>query len=322
MSDSPHKIGVIGLGAIGHVTLASMVAHDDYEVVCAWDPDPEACARVKEAHPTVQIAASAEEVIEDGNTSAVYIASPPTTHTPYARAVAEAGKCIFCEKPLGIDIAESEALARFVEDCGVPNAINFNHSNARSSTHLENELASGATGEVTGVDIFIHLTEWPREFQSHATWLAGREQGGFTREMISHWVYLTRRLLGDGKVLSRNATFPDAGGKAETRLVAELEFGGVPTIINAACGGAGPVGTQYTLWAGRKSFMLHSGGRISVTEGADWKPISANSDEDSEDDISRNISAVAKAFRGEPAKIATIADGLAVQKIVEALIAN
>ena len=320
MPDSPHRIGVIGLGAIGHVTLASMAAHDDYHVVCAWDPNPSACARVKDAHPDVEIAAGADEVIGHADTTAVYIASPPLTHVPYARAVAEAGKCLFCEKPLGIDVAESEALVELSAKHATPAAINFNHTNARGSTYLESELASGAAGSVTGVDISIHLTIWPRDFQAHADWLAGREQGGFIREMISHWVYLTRRLLGEGKILSRNAAFPDDPNKAETRLVAELEFGGVPTVINAACGGAGPVGTQYTLWADRKSFMLHSGGRISETDGENWKPLFE--DDDGEDDIARNIGAVARAFRGEPVTVATLADGLAVQKIVEALIAE
>lgn len=322
MSHSPHKMGVIGLGAIGHVTLASMEAHDDYEVVCAWDPDPAACARVKDAHPNVQIADSADDVISHSETTAIYIASPPTSHVPYARATAEAGKCIFCEKPLGIDVAESEALVELVAQRNVPNAINFNHTAARGSTHLASQIRSGAAGDVTGVDIFIHLMKWPRDFQAHAAWLAGREQGGFTREMISHWVYLTRRLLGEGKIVSHRATFPDDPQRSEIRLVAELAFGGVPAVINAACGGAGPVGTQYTLWASETSFMLQSGGKISQTDGEAWTLLSEDDNGEGEDDIARNIGAVAKAFRGEPVTVATLEDGLAVQRIVEALIAD
>ena len=322
MSHAPHKTGVIGLGAIGHVTLASMEEHDDYEVVCAWDPDPAACARVKDAHPSVQIADSADAVISHPETTAVYIASPPTSHVSYARASAEAGKCIFCEKPLGIDIAESEALVELAAQRNIPNAINFNHTAARGSTYLEDQIRSGAAGDVTGVDIFIHLTKWPRDFQAHATWLAGREQGGFTREMISHWAYLTRRLLGEGEIVSCRATFPDDPQRSETRLIAELEFGGIPTVINAACGGAGPVGTQYTLWGSEKSFMLQSGGRISETDGENWRSLFEDEDGESEDDIARNIGAVARAFHGETVTVATLEDGLAVQKIVEGLIAG
>lgn len=321
MTGAVHTIGVIGLGAIGRVTLSSMVAHDAYRVIGAWDPDEAACAALREAHADVEIASDAQSLIADERISAVYIASPPATHAPYVRAVAEAGKCILCEKPLGVDIAESEQLVAFVADRGVPNVINFNHGNATASCHVESQLESGAMGEVTGVDIFIHLTEWPRAFQSHAAWLAGREQGGFTREMISHWVYLTRRLLGEGRILNARVNWPDDTTLSETRLLAALEFGGVPAVINAAVGGAGPVGTEYTLWGTKKSFKLHSGGRVSATSDGTWKQEFTDIEDMSETDIQRNIGAAAKAFRREPVKVPALADGLAVQRIVESLLA-
>lgn len=321
MSDGVHRIGVIGLGAIGRVTLSSMVAHDDYEVISAWDPDDAACAGLRKAHGEVKITSDAQSLIDDERITAVYIASPPVTHAPYVRAAAEAGKCILCEKPLGVDIAESEELVAFVAQKDVPNVINFNHGNATASCHVESQLESGAMGDVVGVDIFIHLTEWPRAFQSHAAWLAGSEQGGFTREMISHWVYLTRRLLGEGKILNAHVRRPDDSILSETRLLAELEFGRIPAVINAAVGGAGPVGTEYTVWGTKKSFRLHSGGRISATSNGTWQEEFTDIEDISQTDILRNIGAAAKAFRREPVKVPTLADGLAVQKVVETLIA-
>ncbi|PZS30305.1 MAG: hypothetical protein DLM58_13890 [Pseudonocardiales bacterium] len=38
--------------------------------------------------------------------------------------------------------------------------------------------------------------EWPRAFQADARWLADRAQGGFVREVLSHFIYLTDRLVG------------------------------------------------------------------------------------------------------------------------------
>ncbi len=251
MSDVVHRVGVIGLGAIGRVTLASMIDHDNFEVVCAWDPDEAACAALRDSHAEVEIAQNSDAVIGDPRTSAIYIASPPLSHGAYIRAVAAAGKCIFSEKPLGIDVADSEELVALVAARDVPNVINFNHGNATASRHVESELHSGAMGDVTGVDIFIHLTRWPRDFQAHATWLAGREQGGFTREMISHWVYLTRRLLGDGKIIRRQIRFPDDPELSENRLLAELEFGGVPAVINALLAALGRWGPSIRFGARR-----------------------------------------------------------------------
>lgn len=321
MTDAIHKVGVIGLGAIGLVTLSSMVDHEEFEVVCAWDPDVAACKALRNTHSQVEIAENADVVINDPRVSAIYIASPPLSHGVYIRAAAEAGKCISSEKPLGIDITESEDLVALVKDNDIPNVINFNHGNATASCHVEKALKAGEMGDVLGVDIFIHLTHWPRDFQAHAIWLAGREQGGFTREMISHWVYLTRRLLGQGKIINRQIHFPDDPKLSETRLLAELEFGGVPTVINAAVGGAGPVGTEYSVWGTRQSYRMHSGGRISSTQGDAWEPLFTDISDLGTIDIDRNITAAAKAFRREQSKTPTLADGLAVQRIVEALIA-
>jgi predicted dehydrogenase len=321
MTDRVHRIGAIGLGGIGRVTLSSMASNSNYELTTAWDPDEAACAALRQTCPEMEIAASAEAVIDDPRTTTVYIASPPLTHAAYVQAAAEKGKCIFCEKPLGIDVAESETLVALVADRNVPNVINFNHSNATASCYLESELASGAMGDIARVDVFIHLTQWPRDFQAHATWLKTRQQGGFTREMLSHWIYLSQRLFGEGQIVSRQVHFPGEPGQSEIRLLAELEFGGIPTVINAAVGGAGPVGTDYTVWGSKKSLRLQSGGRISSSQGDAWQQVLTDIENLSQTDISRNIEAAAQAFRREQVKVPTLADGLAVQKIVETLIA-
>ena len=321
MTDRVHRIGAIGLGGIGRATLSSMAAHSNYELICGWDPDEAACAALQKIRPEMEIAASANAVIDDPRTTAIYVASPPLTHAAYVRAIAQRDKCIFCEKPLGVNVAESEALVALVADRGVPNVINFNHSNATASCYLESELACGAMGDITGVDIFIHLTQWPRDFQAHATWLKSRQQGGFTREMLSHWIYLTQRLFGEGTIKSRQVHFPSNPEHSEVRLLAELEFGGIPTVINAAIGGAGPVGTDYTVWGRQKSLKMQSGGRISSSHGEAWQQELTGIANVTQMDMSRNIAAAARAFSREQVKVPTLADGLAVQKIVEALIA-
>jgi predicted dehydrogenase len=81
------------------------------------------------------------------------------------------------------------------------------------------------------------------------------------------------------------------------------------------------VGTEYTIWGTKKSYRMQSGGRVSASAGGDWEPEFTGIADIAQHDIARNISAAAKAFRREPVKVPTLADGLAVQKIIEALIA-
>ncbi len=315
-----YETGLIGLGAMGRTMQDAMAAHSRFRPLLAWDPDREACEGAKEQDPGLDIAESAGALIRDPRVSLIYIASPPATHAAYLQAAAASGKKVYCEKPLGVDIAESEAAVAAVEAAGLANAINFNHGNALASTRVEAALRSGALGEVAKVDIFIHVVAWPRPFQSHAAWLAGRAQGGFTREMVSHWLYLTRRLLGEGRVLRSAPRFPSDPALAETRLLAELDFGGIPVVINAGCGGAGPIGTEYTLWGSDGSFRLHSGGGLLTSDGGPWIETLGEIDDIGAEDKRRNLDAAALRFDGAASPLPELRDGLAVQRLVEALL--
>ena len=318
----PFDVGIIGLGGMGQLMLADMHKHDQFAVSAAWDPSSETCKAVRTLHPDLRIAVDASDLINGGTVDLLYIASPPNTHREYFLAAVAAGINVLCEKPFGVDLTESEDLLERINGAGLPNVINFNHGNALGGTHIETQLKSGAIGEVFGIDVLIHLTHWPRDFQSSAKWLSGRAQGGFTREMLSHWLYLTRRLFGDGTVSSANVTFPDDGTTAETSLTAELDFGGVPVFVKAAIGGAGPVGTEYTLWGSRTSYRLHSGGKISSSTGGDWNEEFTDLEDIGSADRLRNLDAVAARFTGTPVTMPDATDGFAVQQLIETILKN
>jgi len=315
-----HKIGFIGLGGMGRVMFANMAGHPRFDVVAAWDPGDASRALALELEQNLTLVDDAQAVIGDASVSVIYISSPPTSHGGYIEAAVAAGKAVYCEKPLGVDVVASRRVAELVAASGLPNIVNFNHGNAVSTTHIEAERAADRIGDIAGADAFIHLTHWPRDFQETATWLAGRTEGGFTREMLSHWIYLTRRLLGEGRLLSAHGRFPLDGVGAETYLTAELEFGGVPMHIKAAVGGAGPVGTTYTLWGEKRSFRLSSGGRIDASDGGAWTDATPHIDDAGAEDHRRTLDAVAQRLDGEDNAMPTIADALAVQVLVEEIL--
>ena len=146
-------------------------------------------------------------------------------------------------------------------------------------TIVKKQLDTGQLGPVAGITINLHVPQWPRAFQSSAGWLKGRTQGGYCREVFSHWIYLTRRLLGDGTLKHANTHFPTDSTLCETFVQAELDFGGVPVYLSGITGGAGPVGVEYTLWAEKKSFRLSSGGRFQSSDGSDWSDVPIPSQE-------------------------------------------
>ena len=115
-----HRVGIIGLGTVGSRFVEQFGRHADFDLVSAWDPDPLACEVHADAVP---IAGGAGGVIAESD--AVYIAVPPAFHRTYVEACVDAGVAVFCEKPLGIDIAESRALVDLVERSGLPAGVNF-----------------------------------------------------------------------------------------------------------------------------------------------------------------------------------------------------
>ena len=204
-----HTVSVIGLGVMGQRMLGSMAANRQFSVLSAWDPDPGARDHTRELYPQISIADSPAHAIETDDTGVVYIACPPVWHKEYAVAAMQTGKAVYCEKPLGVDVAQSRELVEQARDAGVVNIVNFSLASAAAVGEVEKRLAAGALGDCLGIDVRVHFSQWPREWQVDATaWLSYREQGGFTREVLSHWVYLTQRLFGRAQLCHAAARFP------------------------------------------------------------------------------------------------------------------
>ena len=315
-----YGVGIIGLGYMGRSMLASMTEHDRFRVVCGWDPSAESNDSAKEQHPAIDILPDADTVIAHEDVELVYIAAPPLNHKDYTRQSIAAGKTVYCEKPLGVDIAESRQLVETVDKSGIAAFINFNLATARDATIVKEQLAAGQLGTVAGININLHVPQWPRAFQLSAGWLKGREQGGYCREVFSHWVYFTRRLLGDGNLKHTSIRYPVDESLCETFVHAELDFSGIPVYISGITGGAGPVGVEYTLWAEKKSFRLSSGGGLKYSDGSDWADEPSNPGEENRKDAHRGLDAAVRVLEGENDAMPGFADGLAVQELVEGIL--
>src|SRR5690606_16624875 len=168
------------------------------------------------------------------NCDVLYVAAPPAAHVPLARAALQAGKAVFLEKPLATDLAEAEAFVAEAESMGARAAVNFPMASSPAVAQLRAWRAE--IGAPQRLDISTHFARWPRGWQSDATtWLSRRAEGGFTREVVSHFLFLARRQLGPLELLSAEVTYP-AGDLAETAIRAELMAGGLPLTLTGSVG--------------------------------------------------------------------------------------
>lgn len=319
---SDHRTAVIGLGGMGLQMLARMARHPGFEVVAAWDPDAAARDETAARYPGLQLAGSLGEAVGSPETSVVYIAAPPIAHLSAARAALDAGKAVYCEKPLGVDVGESTDLVERAQQSRLVNIVNFSLATTAATTEVETWLADGRVGTVVGIDIRVHFSQWPRRWQMGAAgWLGHRAEGGFTREVLSHWIYLTERLFGSTTLEDAWARYP-GGDLAETHVAASLSAQGVPVSAAGSIGGVGPDLVEYTIWGSLASARISDWRHFSVNNGDGWEPRPAKGVATSDLDNASQLANAAAAVAGETHSMPSFADALSVQVLVEQMLAR
>ena len=88
------------------------------------------------------------KLIERKDIDVIDIASPNDTHQEIAVAAAKAGKMVMCEKPLGRNAVEAEAMVAAVESAGVPNTVWYNYRRVPAVVLIKNLLDEGKFGRI------------------------------------------------------------------------------------------------------------------------------------------------------------------------------
>ncbi|GAA3806199.1 Gfo/Idh/MocA family oxidoreductase [Streptomyces coacervatus] len=138
------------------------------------------------------------DVAADPRVQAVSITAPNFLHREIGVAMAEAGKHIWIEKPVGLSAADARAVADAVATAGVQGAVGFNYRNAPAVEAARELIASGAIGTVTHVRIRL-FSDYAAHPEGALTWRYEKERGGsgVLGDLASHGTDLARHLLGD-----------------------------------------------------------------------------------------------------------------------------
>ncbi|MBT6830820.1 MAG: Gfo/Idh/MocA family oxidoreductase [Rhodospirillaceae bacterium] len=111
------RIAVIGVGYWGRNLVRNFSALGVLASVC--EPDGKSRAMVREKYPDVAVFEQPEAVFSDLKIDSVVIATPAEMHGALARQALDAGKHVFVEKPLCLDVAEAETLKRLADEKGL-----------------------------------------------------------------------------------------------------------------------------------------------------------------------------------------------------------
>ncbi|MFG3661617.1 Gfo/Idh/MocA family protein [Streptomyces sp. NPDC047706] len=138
------------------------------------------------------------EVAADPRVRAVSITAPNFLHREIGVAMAEAGKHIWIEKPVGLTAGDARAVADAVTGAGVQGAVGFNYRNAPAVETARELIAAGELGTVTHARIRL-FSDYAAHPEGALTWRYERERGGsgVLGDLASHGADLACFLLGD-----------------------------------------------------------------------------------------------------------------------------
>ncbi len=184
-------VALFGAGRIGRIHAENLYRHAAADLRYVVDIEDQAAARLA-AHCGARVA-DAAEALGDKEVAAVVIASSTDTHIPLIESAAEAGKAIFCEKPIGLDVAAARACVDLVKRNGVQLVIGFNRRHDPTFARLKREIEADAVGSVEHISIISRdPAPPPADYIAHS--------GGLFRDFMIHDLDMARWLLPEEPV--------------------------------------------------------------------------------------------------------------------------
>ena len=182
------NFALIGAGRIGkvHAIAINAVANARIKSVCDVHT-PSATALAEQYGADV---AQIEDVFTDNSIDAVIIASATDTHTPLLKRCAEAGKPVFCEKPLDLSLIKAREAADAIESSGILCGMGFNRRFDPQFSLLKKRVENGDIGALeTLIIISRDPAPPPAEYISVS--------GGLFRDMMIHDFDIARWVLDE-----------------------------------------------------------------------------------------------------------------------------
>lgn len=189
------RFGIIGAGAVSDYHHVPGIRLDPRaELVAACDPNRELLEKRRTDWGIQKLYTDFHEIANDPDVDAVIIATPNDTHHPIAMACIAGGKHLMCEKPLGLNFAQSAEMYRAARDRNLKHMTAFTYRFAPSMRYLRHLVKSGLLGEPRHFrsQRFLDLpeTSWGwRQYKSNAG-------AGDLFDMTIHRIDLAMDLMG------------------------------------------------------------------------------------------------------------------------------
>ncbi|WP_172123483.1 MULTISPECIES: inositol 2-dehydrogenase [unclassified Devosia] len=182
------RFGLLGAGRIGKVHAKAITANSQAQLVAVADAFPQAASDLAGLYGAE--IRSTEQILNAADVDAVVICTPTDTHADLIEQFARAGKAIFCEKPIDLDVARVRACLSVVDAEGATLMVGFNRRFDPHFTAVKEVIGRHEIGQVEMVTIVSRDPGAPPVDYI-------KRSGGIFRDMTIHDFDMARFLLGE-----------------------------------------------------------------------------------------------------------------------------
>ena len=191
------NFALIGAGRIGKMHAEIINANLDATLKFVYDVNSQLANEVADIS-NAEVANTPEDAINSSEIDAVLIASATPTHIQFIKMAANAGKAVFCEKPIDLDISKVNQCKTELKDIQTPIQIGFNRRFDLSHSKVQQARVKKEIGELEMIVITSRDPAAPGLDYLNAA-------GGFFRDTTIHDFDLSRFILGDDPIVEVSA---------------------------------------------------------------------------------------------------------------------
>jgi predicted dehydrogenase len=195
---------MVGAGAFGRFCIDAYGRSEELRVLSVADPDPGALAQADA--PGARLETNWRSVLADDAVEVVHLATPPFERWQMALAAFDAGKSVFCEKPLALSLAEADAMIAAARRAGLALSVDYVMRHHPAYRALDSLAASGQFGRLRSLALQNYAQAVP---PGHWFWDRSRS-GGILVEHGVHFFDAYGRLAGEPSRLWGSRPTPEA----------------------------------------------------------------------------------------------------------------
>ncbi|MET0357556.1 MAG: Gfo/Idh/MocA family oxidoreductase [Cellvibrio sp.] len=192
--------GIIGCGNVTEVKSGPAYQKTPgFELVAVMRRDADKAQDYAQRHGVKKFYSNAQQLIDDPDVDAVYIATPPDSHKEYALLVAAAGKPCCVEKPLAPSLAESREIVEAFAQKSIPLFVAYYRRSLPRFVKVKEILDSGKIGNVRHINWQLHKAANERDKSGEYNWRTDKNiaRGGYFDDLASHGLDLFAFYFGD-----------------------------------------------------------------------------------------------------------------------------